>query len=902
MRVESGDTMSASELQLVFGDESLSGSADVIFVHGLDGDIFATWHPAGNPGAFWPKWLGEDLGTARIWSLGYPVASIKWRGSAMPLTDRATNALALLESSSIGSRPLFFVVHSLGGLLVKQMLRQANDLGRPAWTAIARQTTGIVFLSTPNSGSRIANWVLYAKGVLRTSVAVDELQDNDPRLRDLNLWFRNNVARLGIAIEVYCEKLKVGPLVVVDESSADPGITGVIPIPVDENHITICKPKNRKSLIYKGVRAFIENRLPTTRDSEPPRKMGSTSGNNAGLSTPMFLRIVGGWRANEINALAWSPNSQYLAAASDDRTVRVWNIGVREVSLSVIAHSESVRAVQWNSRGTLLACGSSDGTVSVSQFPSGQRVFSRNLSGDWIRSIAWSPDDMLLATACADRSIRLLSQVDGMESCRLLGHEGIVRSVIWLPGGESLVSSAMDGTIRVWRTDNGSEIGRVNMPGQTAALTLAISPMFNLLAVGCSDGRIHLCDLLTLRVMRSIAAHSDSVLTLDWHPDTKTLASGSSDRTLKIWQFPELNQRECLNSFRGSVRSLSFSNDGARIAAGGSDRTIRFWSCPDMDRLVELDPHTHWFRCAAWAEDGQQLAAGTKDRKVEIFNIQTSETRTVSPAGVDLGSSADGKEERVREKRRERVDEFVRSIEWAGIGGALAFGSDDGGLTIVSGYIGHQVFGKKTTSDKVSCVAWAPCGRKIAFSSRNLVSIWDLPEAQFHTYNDHSSAVTSVAWSPDSASLATAAEDGSFRIYSGNLRRDFAEDQGYATCIVWSPDSKYIVSGSEDGEVAVWAAAFGQKTKSLRFDKAIKCLAWYADERLMVGQIDGTVYLMDPVTWEKIGQTPPLPHSHVCLDIALRRGKIPESFSNPDLFLAEYDLSVIAIPEQSKTA
>lgn len=248
--------------------------ADVIFVHGLDGDARTTWHPKGNPDAFWPAWLGEDVPAVGVWSLGYAVSASAWKGHAMPLTDRATNVLDLLDLDGIGRRPLVFVCHSLGGLLVKQMLRHASDFGNPAWQAIATHTKALVFLSTPHSGANLASWMQYIGTLLRITVSVKELEAHHPRLRELNLWYRNHVADFDLTTVVYCEKRPVAGILVVDETTADPGIVGVIPVPVDEDHISICKPASKDSQIYRRVKRLIEDTVDAARPpaAKPPLK------------------------------------------------------------------------------------------------------------------------------------------------------------------------------------------------------------------------------------------------------------------------------------------------------------------------------------------------------------------------------------------------------------------------------------------------------------------------------------------------------------------------------------------------------------------------------------------------------------------------------------------------------
>jgi triacylglycerol esterase/lipase EstA (alpha/beta hydrolase family) len=178
---------SQTELICISGCEKLERIGDVIFVHGLGGDALGTWHPQGkrDDNNFWPTWLGEDLPEVAIWSLKYEVEPFIWKGNTMPLVDRATNTLAVLDSYEMGERPLVFITHSMGGLLVKQMLRHAWDYGNPQWKAIVEQTKGIVFLSTPHSGSNMANWINYIGGILQTSVSIDELEAHHSRLREL---------------------------------------------------------------------------------------------------------------------------------------------------------------------------------------------------------------------------------------------------------------------------------------------------------------------------------------------------------------------------------------------------------------------------------------------------------------------------------------------------------------------------------------------------------------------------------------------------------------------------------------------------------------------------------------------------------------------------------------------
>lgn len=118
-----------AELRIVSPDKPTDAVADIIFVHGLGGDQRSTWQASKAEESFWPAWLAQDSPHIAVYSLGYEASPSAWLGSAMPLSDRATNVLASLEAEQLGERPLIWVCHSLGGLVVKQLLRTAATLG-----------------------------------------------------------------------------------------------------------------------------------------------------------------------------------------------------------------------------------------------------------------------------------------------------------------------------------------------------------------------------------------------------------------------------------------------------------------------------------------------------------------------------------------------------------------------------------------------------------------------------------------------------------------------------------------------------------------------------------------------------------------------------------------------------
>lgn len=256
--------------------DNLEPRSIAIFLHGLGGDLYGTWRLGDDPKSFWPRWLGEDIESVAVYLLGYEAPISRWRGVAMHLPDRAMNLLArLLSERELQHGKIILIGHSLGGLVIKQLMRTANSEAQHRIKAaeFVTRIEKVVFLATPHAGSGLATLGDRLRFLVRPSAATACLVRNDPHLRDLNNWYRNWAHANGIPHLILTETKPMRVLgMVVKPDSSDLGLPGSTPVPVDADHWTVCKPANRTSDIYVNVRAFIERAIePTSAPGALPR-------------------------------------------------------------------------------------------------------------------------------------------------------------------------------------------------------------------------------------------------------------------------------------------------------------------------------------------------------------------------------------------------------------------------------------------------------------------------------------------------------------------------------------------------------------------------------------------------------------------------------------------------------
>ncbi|PGH18031.1 hypothetical protein AJ79_00657 [Helicocarpus griseus UAMH5409] len=257
--------------------EPLVPQVDIVFVHGLNGTSYNTWATK-KPEVFWPGDLLpqtlQGLGV-RILTYGYDanVTSFASGTSKDRLHNHAEHlAGQLYANRSLQhalERPIIFVCHSLGGIVVKRTLLYCEHL-RHRNTQHLRSTYvstyAILFMGTPHNGSDLANLGSIVQTIFSLVPVPRKLFDTTPNmlrtlkpdneiLQNVNRQFAEIMGRFRIYFfhESKPMDLKTTKKFIVDESSAAPVIDGVERMGIEADHGAMCRFETPKSPGYEAV-------------------------------------------------------------------------------------------------------------------------------------------------------------------------------------------------------------------------------------------------------------------------------------------------------------------------------------------------------------------------------------------------------------------------------------------------------------------------------------------------------------------------------------------------------------------------------------------------------------------------------------------------------------------------
>jgi WD40 repeat protein len=321
--------------------------------------------------------------------------------------------------------------------------------------------------------------------------------------------------------------------------------------------------------------------------SVPGGPMAATSAPAASASQPTWSRSgIGG----PVATVAWSPDAAFLATTpgnvhGTDDTARIWTAAGAPVA-TLIGDAAPIHCLAWSLDSQLLASASQDGSVRLWD-RKGNLV--RVLPGiDPVFSLAWSPDSTILAIGAIkfpSASATGLAQLPGIVKLwqrdgtllHTMGTQstgGKFLNLAWSPDGRLLAAGA--GDYASWHAD-GSSVGVLYPAGGSPAWAMAWSPDSAALALGDESGVLVLVGASSTN--RGYGQFQGGINALSYAPDGRGLVVGtngriqfvrSADPAKVMWSADTADAGHVAWSPDGQRLAIAITNGLAILALDGS--------------------------------------------------------------------------------------------------------------------------------------------------------------------------------------------------------------------------------------------------------------------------------------------------------------------------------------------
>lgn len=526
-------------------------------------------------------------------------------------------------------------------------------------------------------------------------------------------------------------------------------------------------------------------------------------------------------------SVVWSPNGSKIATVNKTDVVFIWDYKGGEISLSLTldeyaGRTFSIDTVKWSPDSTKVAAISQSGVV-IWDAITGQRLYIFESSS----TLAWNLDSQKILVNSLDQ-VQIIDVSTGQQLKSFLGPSGNWKAINWRLDNIVVVYNEL-GLIEAWDIETEHEL-LLTLDDIRFVLSTSISPTGLILVEADSDHKTKLWDMHTGQFRATLQDPTTGLRSLSWSPDGKRLIGiAGEDTGIQIWDSETGALVSTVYGFTQSQNDISWSPTTEKIAALEPANGIRIWDIETGKQSLFIATSEY---SLDWSPIGDKIATATAGRTISLWNPDNGEliysTRLSDKEGEMRSArwSPDG-------NRLASVDTLEQILIWdtssrsnmrlvTGFrchpnGPSEIFWSPDGrwiasfGWESLTIYICNATTGEPLVSfEGHTTLAWSPDSHTIASAKGNsAIAFWNaLTGEQLAEVDSNSGSPISLAWNPDRELLASGYLDGTIKIMDVTTRVDLVVLEGHAdfvTSVVWSVDGLLLASASLDGTLRLWS-------------------------------------------------------------------------------------------------
>ena len=212
----------------------------------------------------------------------------------------------------------------------------------------------------------------------------------------------------------------------------------------------------------------------------------------------------------------FTKDGKYLLTASEDSTIRLWNVATGVMEKIYVGHLDKVNDISISPDGNYFVSCSDDGNVLMWE------IMTEELVGIFE------------------------------------GHTGPVNTATFSPRGNYIVTGGDDGLVKKWDASSGAELMEFALHSSKVN-SAEVSPDGSTVVSGSDNGFIYVWDATSAEVDHVLLGHDKPVSSVYISKDSKYIISGSKEQQPLVWEYNTGNEVTPLSGHTALINDVCFT-------------------------------------------------------------------------------------------------------------------------------------------------------------------------------------------------------------------------------------------------------------------------------------------------------------------------------------------------------